>query len=152
MTVSKLLLPVFSSLRVAAPLLLVLLMIALAALLAARGENLDADGHFNRAEKFAGRGRFVEAIEDYTRAIALDPEHFKSYRKRAVAHMYLGDYPKAIADHNQALARNPANGRVYYDRGISFYFLENTEAACHDMQRACNLGFQNGCVQVRLGC
>ena len=120
--------------------------------LTAKWEERDARGYFERAENFAFRGRFTEAIAEYTQAIELAPDFSEAYRKRAVAHMNLTEYDLAIADQNEAIRFNPNHARAYYDRGIAHYFLKHHEAACRDMHIACALGLDKGCIQVRLGC
>ena len=120
--------------------------------LSAQWEERDARGYFERGEKFAFRGRFSDAIAEYTRAIELAPDFSEAYRKRAVAHMNLTDYDLAIADQNEAIRQNPKYARAYYDRGISHYFLDRQEVACRDLHIACALGLDNGCIQVRLAC
>ncbi len=120
--------------------------------LSAQWEERDAQGYFERAENFAFRGRFTDAIADYTRAIELAPDFSEAYRKRAVAHMNLTEYDLAIADQDEAIRHNPTRARAYYDRGIAHYFLKHQKAACRDMHIACALGLDNGCIQARLGC
>ena len=130
----------------------ILAVVAVVVALSAQWEERDAQGYFERAENFAFRGRFSDAITDYTRAIELAPDFFEAYRKRAVAHMNLTEYDLGIADQNEAIRLNPTRAKAYYDRGISHYFLKHQEAACRNMHIACALGLENGCIQVRLAC
>ena len=130
----------------------ILAAVAVMVALTATWEGRDAGGYFERAENFAFRGRFSEAMADYTRAIELTPDFSEAYRKRAVAHMNLTEYDLAIADQNEAIRFNPNHARAYYDRGIAHYFLKHHEAACRNMHIACALGLDNGCTPVRLGC
>lgn len=132
--------------------LLVIVLFLFSVLLTIKWEAMDAEAYFVRAEKYARRGRFYDAIGDYSKAIELDPEHLESYRKRAVARMNLKEYRMAISDQNTVLGKNPCYGKVYYDRGISYYFLEQHGTACKDMRKACDLGHYDGCVQARLAC
>ena len=96
--------------------------VAVMVALAAKFEERDARGYFERAENFAFRGRFSEAIADYTRAIELAPDFFEAYRKRAVAHMNLTDYDLAIADQNAAIRHDPTHARAITIAGFPTIF------------------------------
>lgn len=52
---------------------------------------------------FLFSGDFRAAIEDYSRAIELAPNHFKAYFNRGFSYDKLGMYEKAIEDYTQAL-------------------------------------------------
>ena len=50
------------------------------------------------ADKLAVEGKNKEAIEDYTRAIEIDPEFGYAYNNRGIAHAALGHGEQAIED------------------------------------------------------
>lgn len=60
---------------------------------------------FYHARGFAKRkrGDFKGAIADYTKAIELNPRHFKAYFNRGFSYDKLGMYDKAIENYTKAL-------------------------------------------------
>ena len=58
------------------------------------------------------RSECGKAVEDFGRAIALQPRNAAAYSARALGRLCEGDQPGARADLQQALALNPADARV----------------------------------------
>lgn len=94
-------------------------------------------------------GRYIEAIEDFTRAINIDPnnEFFFSWRGRAK--YYHQQYDEAIEDFSKVIALNESgfystgyenrmkpDGEDYYWRGLSEYELKKHEEALEDLNKA----------------
>ncbi|MDR2079292.1 MAG: tetratricopeptide repeat protein [Treponema sp.] len=52
-----------------------------------------------------------EAVEDLSRAVALDPYNAEAYYQRGLAYALLGEADKALADYEQTCALDPAHGR-----------------------------------------
>lgn len=57
----------------------------------------------NRAAANKEIGRYRDGVEDCTRALAIDPDFFKAYARRARCHQHLGDYFAAVQDFKKAL-------------------------------------------------
>jgi tetratricopeptide (TPR) repeat protein len=53
--------------------------------------------HFTLGEDYREQGEFELAIEEYTQAIALDPEHVDAYYKHRIANNELGNFDLAIS-------------------------------------------------------
>ena len=68
----------------------------------------DPWSHYARGVSLWATRNPGEAIECFTRALALDPGHFKSAQHRAHAHMVLGNHEQAVADLELALRITPA--------------------------------------------
>lgn len=62
----------------------------------------DADTFYNQGMENARRGRYKQAIEDFTQAIRLNPNHIKAYKYRGLACAKLGYENRAAADANKA--------------------------------------------------
>ena len=91
--------------------------------------------------------RYAEAIEDYSRAIRLDPKttpHWPSpYLLRGFAYIYERKYEKAIEDYSRIIDLEPENAVAWYNRGLSYKFLGKKARAEADMARGRELGFQD---------
>ena len=75
------------------------------------------------------RGDNFQAIEDFSRAIALNSQFVNAYRGRASAYSSLGNYVAAIQDYQSALALNSENPHIYNGMGITRHKMGNYEAA-----------------------
>lgn len=62
---------------------------------------------------------FGKAIEYYSRAIELNPGHFKAIFNRGFALDKMGEVEGAIRDYRQALQLDPTNAFCFYNLGIS---------------------------------
>lgn len=58
----------------------------------------NAHSYNNRGFSYALAGKHQEAIEDYTKAIALDPEYANAYLNRSCSYRKTGKYLKAEDD------------------------------------------------------
>jgi hypothetical protein len=54
------------------------------------GAGAEADAHHSRGFALRRKGDFAGAIAEYTKAIEMDPNHFKAYFNRCVPPSFLG--------------------------------------------------------------
>jgi tetratricopeptide (TPR) repeat protein len=88
---------------------------------APRPDAEDAAGELiNQGDIFVQRGELPQAVEAYSRAIAIDPWLAQAYRRRAVASAGLGDVVNARADYNRFLEIDPA-ARFRMEEEIGLY-------------------------------
>ena len=52
-------------------------------------------------------GRYEDALQDYDRALEIDPNLANGYINRGSAYSHLGQYEKAIADYEKGLELDP---------------------------------------------
>ena len=84
---------------------------------------------------------FDRAIEDYNKAIELNPELAEAYNNRGVAYCIKGDYDRAIVDYNTAIAlKRDYTADAYYNRGEAWLHLGEWEKAKLDLTVAGVLG------------
>jgi tetratricopeptide (TPR) repeat protein len=67
--------------------------------------------YYNRALAYENLDKFNEAIADFTRAIALDPENAEAYLYRGIDKTRIGDPAGGDADIESAKRINPNIGR-----------------------------------------
>ena len=82
-------------------------------------------------------------IDDYTKAIELEPNNGKAYNNRGASYYNLGEYEKAIDDYSKAIELDPNYTNVYYNRGDSYYNLGEHEKAIDDYTKAIDLDPNN---------
>ena len=79
------------------------------------------------------------AVQDYTRAIQLDPTFAEAFNNRGSVFLLLDDYDRALADHTQAIRINPNNNRAFNNRGQVYLRLQFWEEAVEDFTTAIDL-------------
>lgn len=58
-----------------------------------------------------------EMIDEYSRALELDPTHVEALHSRAYWHLYKHEGSAALADYDQLLELDPGNSEAWYQRG-----------------------------------
>ncbi|MBI4125287.1 MAG: tetratricopeptide repeat protein [Deltaproteobacteria bacterium] len=91
---------------------------------------------YNRGVTKGDLGRFAEAIEDYDKALALDPKFVQAYISRGVAKHWPDHYAEGIEDYDQAIALDPKHTRAYNNRGFAKAKLSHWEEAIEDFEAA----------------
>jgi tetratricopeptide (TPR) repeat protein len=79
------------------------------------------------------------AMEDYNKAIELDPNYADAYYNRGLAHYDLKEYERAIEDYNKAIELDPNYVNAYYNRGLAYYYLMQYERAIEDYNKTIEL-------------
>ncbi len=67
---------------------------------------------------------FTKALEDFNRAIELEPQNATAYHDRGLLYDLKGDHIKAIADYSEAVVISPQLANAYYDRGLTYQVEE----------------------------
>jgi Tfp pilus assembly protein PilF len=74
----------------------------------------------NRGLAFYGKGQFDRSIEDFNKAIILDPSSFKAYLNRGAAFVNKGQFAQAAADFDKAIELHPSYSEAYNAKGSLF--------------------------------
>jgi tetratricopeptide (TPR) repeat protein len=83
--------------------------------------------------------RYEEAIENFSRAIALIPDSVLVYVNRADAYVQSGQIANGLQDYQQALEIDPNFAPAYLNRGTAFVNLDRYDEAFSDLTRAVEL-------------
>ncbi|PYY20346.1 MAG: hypothetical protein DMG62_23715 [Acidobacteria bacterium] len=83
--------------------------------------------------------RYRRAIEDYDRALDLDPASVSAYNGRGIACWSLKEYQRAIQDFERALDLDPTFAGAYNNRGLAYRGLKEYQRAIEDYDRAITL-------------
>ena len=103
------------------------------------GDNADAEFQTADSLKDAGNelfktGRFLGAVDLYTRALALGPSTPALFCNRAAAHLKLENYGTALADAESALELDKTFQKAYYRRACVNMALQRLGLAARDFK------------------
>ena len=99
-------------------------------------EKFNATQYFERGNRFYYAGKYSKAVDDFSKAIQLDPNYADAYNNRGVAYYDLKKYDEAIRDYNYAIQFDPNNKQAYYNRGNAYDDLGKYDDAIRDYNYA----------------
>ncbi|MBS1991046.1 MAG: tetratricopeptide repeat protein [Cyanobacteria bacterium SZAS LIN-3] len=97
----------------------------------------DASTIFKQGLAMLKADKNAEAIEFYTKAIAIDPDYAEAYTCRGIACNALGQYERAVTDLSRAIELD--NKEAYLNRAFAYRHLNQPDKAMADCQRAIEL-------------
>ena len=105
---------------------------------------LDRDGliayiYSNRGTVYASAGQFDMAINNYNRAIKLNPNFADAYNHRGIAYRNLGQLKQAICDYTKAIKLKPNYTEAYNNRGVAYDKSGQTEQSIFDYDKSIEL-------------
>ncbi len=92
--------------------------------------------HLDQGKVLVSQGYYDDAIQEYNKAIHLDPGFTKAYFWRAVAHYQMAEYPSAVADCNQAIKLDPNLVEAYITRATAYCASGQYDLAITDCNKA----------------
>lgn len=90
-----------------------------------------------------------EAIEAYEEAVKIKPSNADSHLSLGVAYYNNRMYESAIRAYKRAIEINPDYAEAYFNRGLAYEMLGNKSMAISDFQKACDLGSEVGCENLK---
>jgi protein O-mannosyl-transferase len=97
----------------------------------------------NRGLVYGTAGNYERAIEDYDKAIKINPVYAKSYYNRALSYGNLGDHKRALADFDRSIKNDPKFVAAYYNRGMAYGQLGRYEQGYEDLKAAARMGSED---------
>lgn len=94
------------------------------------------DAHYLLGDFHQGRGRHREAIEEFNKAVGIDPMFVKAFNGIAVSLDQMGEHERAQEYYQAALAIKPDLDYLYNNLGYSFLLQERYEEAAAAFERA----------------
>ena len=110
-----------------------------------------SENYFQRANVRASLGKYENAIEDYDKALQLNPQNLEAYTNRGISKAEMEQYEAAIADLDEALRLNPQDATLYTGRGMVKDLQRQYEAAIADFDMALRLNPQYAIIYTGRG-
>ena len=92
--------------------------------------------YYDRANAHYAKGNMKAAVEDYTAAIAFDPEFAEAYNRRAQARSALGDLEGALGDLKKAIEIDPQFVEARGNLGNLRLTMGDYDAALEDLEQS----------------
>lgn len=103
----------------------------------------DSRAYNKRGLAYVSTRNYEQAMVDFNKAIALDPDYAEAYNNRSTAHLLMDNFGQAVVDCTQALKLAPDFVAAYVNRGIALTGLREYEQALADYNKALELAPQN---------
>ncbi len=98
-----------------------------------------SEQYYQGADLKFGLRDYQGAIEQYNKAIELDPTYAKAYSGRALSKCMLQNFQSALADYNKVIEIKPLDAESYYNRGLVRNNLQEYVPAMEDYTKAIEL-------------
>ncbi|WP_106436950.1 tetratricopeptide repeat protein [Streptomyces prunicolor] len=106
----------------------------------ARGdERWRAEAWAHRGDALGRAGDYEQALDDYDRALALDPDLVRAHRAKAVTRGGMGDYDAALRDLDRVVALEPDNAYNVILRGEHHRIARHHAEAMRDLDEGIRL-------------
>ncbi|MCR4408006.1 MAG: tetratricopeptide repeat protein [Anaerolineae bacterium] len=107
----------------------------------ARLYNMRGLSHRYLGNRHADLDEYDLAIQDFSRAIALDPSYAEAYYNRGVLYWReFGNYYRAIRDLTRVIELAPHWAEAHFNRGLAYKLHGDRERAIADFQRYLQIG------------
>ena len=101
-----------------------------------KAQTLTAWDYIRRGNRIYDEGCLELAMDEYSKAIELDPNFAGAYNIRGIVHRELGHLEEAIKDYNKAIELDPNFAGAFNNRGIVHGDLGRLEEAIQDYNKA----------------
>jgi tetratricopeptide (TPR) repeat protein len=108
--------------------------------------DIAANIHNDRGLTYFALQDISAALDDYSRAIALNDRDDRAYYNRGCAYHRQLSYAKAIADLSLSLEINPHNPEAWFNQGLAKYALGHQTDAIADIQNAAQEFLRKGAI------
>lgn len=91
--------------------------------------------YFNRGWAFNFSGRYERALQDFDKAISLEPDFEQAFRSKGDVYRRKGMIKRAIAEFDRAIAIKPDYAAAFADRALAYLALGMVEKALEDFDK-----------------
>jgi Tfp pilus assembly protein PilF len=108
----------------------------------------------DRGNEFLASKDYFSAIEQYNKALALDPRDAVALKNRGIAYLHKKEYDTAIGDFTNAIQlgrKDTQDAKAYLNRGLAYVHKKEFDKAIEDFTRAIQLDTKGGLAYLDRG-
>lgn len=105
--------------------------------------------YYNRGSALHNERFIPKAIEDYSKAIEINPGFSEAFNNRGAALLEIGKAQAALNDFDTAILLNQANLNSFVGRAVTLSKLGRHEEALEAHSKACTMGWSASCKQSK---
>lgn len=98
-----------------------------------------ATAHFNKGNGYYHQGQYEKAVEEYSRAIGINPNDVDALNNRGITYNIMGLYDHAVKDFTKVLKLAPEELFAYQSRAITYSAMEKYRDAYKDYEAVLKL-------------
>ena len=95
--------------------------------------------HSNRGNAYLRLAQNQQALQDFNRAIEIDPTNARAFQNRGNFYFMSEKYDEAISNYDQAIRSDPSYDRAHVNRGLAFLQQEKYAEAIRNFDAALKL-------------
>ena len=93
-----------------------------------------AEKHFKQGFGYQDQGNLDQAVEEYKKAIELNPNYLKAYMNLGAVYMQQEKYDQAIEEFNTVIKLNYYYGKAHYNLGYIYLLQGEKEKAQEELK------------------
>lgn len=98
-----------------------------------------ADSYNKKGISLYNRGKYTEAIEEFKKALELNPKHYDAHFHLGIVYYAKGMIDESITELKKAIDAAPDEPKAHYNIAFAYVAKENIEEALSEYQKAINL-------------
>jgi|GEM_PF-2208139 len=114
------------------------------AVLEKTADSMDSKSYYDQGMKDFKEKRYDKAIENFSKAIEVDPNNNHAYMMRGATYRQKGLLDTAIEDYNKAIKLDPNDGIAYSNRGFAYSKKGQFDMAIEDFNTAITINPKRG--------
>ena len=116
------------------------------------------NGYMSRGQLFIEKGDTLSAVDDFSRALAVDRFYAPARAGRGWLYLSMNNYANALPDLDEAIRLDPENASYYINRGLTRYNMNDLRGTLDDFDRSISLDpnsrlayFNRGLIRSQVG-
>jgi tetratricopeptide (TPR) repeat protein len=111
-----------------------LLLVVVSGFLSCASKEKKAEAHFRKGFEYQNQGNLEQAIEEYQKALELNPDYAQVHTNLGTVYLGKEDYDGAIGHFRKTLELNYYDSKAHYNLGLSYVYKGELEKAKEEMK------------------
>jgi len=104
-----------------------------------------------RGEGYKGKNNYEKALQDFNKAIEIDPNFVEAYTSRGLLYLDMNEFDKAIEDNSFAVKLSSTDTVAYYNRAIAYINKKDYSKALIDLKKTVEIDPEYADAYKKLG-